>query len=91
MAKYNLGLNSRPRKERKAYVKKPYEQRGLWEREGRAVRGFWSNNTMDNVMQMTPEELDQVIDNYLEMFIKNQLKYNKRWNFPEAIAYKAVK
>lgn len=90
--KYDTGISSRPRSKRspKPYNKKPYDKRGLVERESRSVRGFWSNHTMDQIIQLSPEELEQVIDNYLEKFIAAQLKVNRHWNFPEAIDRKRI-
>jgi hypothetical protein len=37
---------------------------------------------MDQVMAMTPEELDQAIDKFIDDFAYRQTKNNKRWDFP---------
>lgn len=84
-AKYDTGYISKPRKKRKPkpYQKKPYEKRGLVERESRTVRGFWSNHIMEDIITLSLDELDQKIEIFLETFIANQLKVNKHWDFPD--------
>jgi len=75
----------------KPYNRKPYELRGRAGTEGAAVKSCWKEHTMDQVISMTPEQLDIEIENYLEEFIKRQYKHNKRWNFPETLDFRKIK
>lgn len=70
------------RSKRGPYNRRPIESRGVYGREPRVIKSFWTENTMDQVLIMTPEELDLAIDKYLEEFAKRQIKNDKRWNWP---------
>lgn len=75
----------RPRTKRpKPYKTKPMEMRGEQKNETRAIKSFWKEYTMDQVMVMSSEELDKAIDGYLEAFAARQIKQNKLWWYPES-------
>jgi len=67
---------------RAPYKTKPVEPRGFAGQEPRMIKSFWSTYTMDQVIAMTPEELDVAIDKYLDDFAHRQIKNDKRWNWP---------
>ena len=67
---------------RAPYNTKPVELRGFAGKEPRMVKSFWTTYNMDQVIAMTPEELDIAIDKYLEDFAYRQIKNDKRWNWP---------
>jgi len=70
------------RGKRGPYNKRAIEQRGVTEKEARVFKAFWTDYNMDQVMVMTPEELDQAIDKFLDIYSQRQIKNDKRWNFP---------
>ena len=70
------------RDKRGPYNRRPIEQRGFAGKESRVIKSFWTEYTMDQVLIMTPEELDLAIDKYLDGFAYRQIKNNKRWNWP---------
>jgi hypothetical protein len=67
---------------RAPYKYRTVEQRGVVGKEPRLYKGFWTVYNMDQVMTMTPEELDQAIDKFIDDFAYRQTKNNKRWDFP---------
>jgi hypothetical protein len=75
------GINL-PRTKREPYKKRPVDERGRVGKEPSAVKSFWADYNMDQVMAMTPEELDIAIDKSLEDFAARQLKANKKWDWP---------
>lgn len=64
------------------YNRRPVEQRGIVGKEPRVYKSFWTEYTMDQVITMTPEELDLAIDTFLEGFAHRQIKNDKRWDWP---------
>lgn len=70
------------RNKRGPYNRKVIDQRGVRGREPRVIKSFWTENTMDQVITMTTEEIDQAIDKFLDGFAHRQIKNNKRWNWP---------
>lgn len=67
-----------------------YEKRGLT-RESPLFKDFWCNYTMDQVIAMTPEELDQAIDVSLDKYIARRIKQEKNWNFPDLTDFRKVR
>ncbi len=67
----------------KPYNIKPIESRGQAGKENALIKSFWKDYTMDQILVMTPEELDIAIDKSIEDFIQRQYKHNKRWDFPK--------
>lgn len=69
---------------RNPYNIKPLEQRGLKKAgsEPNVVKSFWKEHSMDQIEQMTDEEIIQAIDKYLDVFIDRQKKQNPTWDFP---------
>lgn len=80
--KFTASAPKEKRSKRGPYNRKPIESRGLYGREPRVIKSFWTENTMDQVLAMTQEELDLVIDKYLDEFANRQIKNDKRWNWP---------
>ena len=79
----------KPRTKRpKPYNRKKIETRGLQGKEKQSVKSFWREYTMDQVIIMTPEELDLAIDKYLDEFVERQIKNDRWWNFPDAIDFR---
>lgn len=76
-----LYKESRSKRE-KPYNYKKVEDRGLVGRENAVVKSFWKEYTMDQVLAMTPEQLDIEIDLSIDRFVERQFKWNKHWNFP---------
>lgn len=70
------------RGKRAPYNRKPVEPRGFVGKEPRVVKSFWATYTMDQVIAMTPEELDLAVDTFLDEFAYRQIKNDKRWNWP---------
>lgn len=67
---------------RAPYNRKPIEKRGMAGKEARVFKSFWTVFTMDQVIAMTPEELDSIIDTFLDTYAERQIKNDKRWNWP---------
>lgn len=76
----------KPRKKnvRAPYNYRPYEERGLIKAgtEPNVVKNFWKEYGMNQIEQMSDEELIEAIDKYLDQFIYRQLKVSKAWDFP---------
>ena len=70
------------RDKRGPYNRRPVEQRGFAGKEPRVIKSFWADYNMDQIINMTAEELDIAIDKYLEEFAYRQIKNNKRWDWP---------
>jgi len=77
-----------PRKRPEKYNIKPIEERGITAVENRPIKAFWKEHSMDEVITMTPEELDKEIDASLERFRERQLMWNKNWHWPDQPKYK---
>ncbi len=76
-----------PRPGSKPRVRKPYnmrtvEERGITYKEPILIKSFWKDYTMDQVLNMTDEELIQAIDKFIDEFAARQIKNDKTWDFP---------
>jgi hypothetical protein len=71
-------------------VSKP-EQRGRVSGEPVIYNSFWKKHTMDEIMALSPAELDKVINDFLDDFIAKAKKRNPRWSFPDKIVTKLVR
>jgi hypothetical protein len=80
---------SKPRV-RKEYNLKAVEPRGITYREPWIIKSFWKEYGMNQIEQMSDEELSQAIDKFLEEFIYRQKKQKKDWDFPIRAEYLAI-
>lgn len=64
------------------YNIRPVEERGKKGPEPLVIKAFWKDYSMDQILNMTDEELIQAIDKSLDDFQARQLKYNKGWDWP---------
>lgn len=86
------GTRSRKRGPRGPYKKlNPLEERGKQPKEYNVHKAFWRRNTMDQVIELSGEELDQVIDAFFVEYEKVQQKSNKHWWYPEVIRMKDMR
>ena len=58
------------------------ETRGITYKEPAFIGSFWRDHTMDQIQNMTDEELIQTIDKFLDRLIERAIKNDKNWNFP---------
>jgi hypothetical protein len=58
------------------------ELRGKVDKENAPLKSFWSFHKMDQVMQLTHKELDNLINSWIEIYQENQMKRNKGWWYP---------
>lgn len=72
-----------PKKEpiRKNKVR-PLETRGKTYAEPAIIGSFWRDHTMDQILNMSDEELMQAIDKHLDGLIARAIKNDKKWDFP---------
>lgn len=75
---------------RNPYNKKTVEPRGMTTKEPILIKSFWQNHTMDNVTEMTDEELSQAIEKFLKEYISRQIRQDKDWDFPIKSEYLKV-
>lgn len=80
---------SKPRV-RGEYNLKAVEPRGITYKEPLMIKSFWKSHSMDQVQNMTDEELDKAIDKFMDGFIYRQTKGNKDWDFPIKAEYLAI-
>lgn len=80
---------SKPRV-RKEYNLKAVEPRGITYKEPLIIKSFWKEYGMNQIEQMSDEELSQAIDKFLEGFIYRQKKMKKDWDFPIRPEYLAI-
>lgn len=52
-------------------------------KENAAIKSFWTKYKMEDIIQLTPEEIDNKIDIWIEEFEAAQLKRNKFWRWPD--------
>lgn len=71
----------------KKYKVKNLETRGITYKEPSMINSFWRNHTMDQVQDMTDEELIQAIDKFLDQLIARAIKNDRQWSFPVLDAY----
>ena len=63
------------------------ETRGITYKEPAFIGSFWRDHTMDQIQNMSDEEVMQTIDIFLDKLIGRALKNDKNWNFPILDAY----
>ena len=72
------------RSKRAPYKRKQVDTSGKTGPEYIVQKSFWTENKMTDIITLSSEELDLLIDNFLEAFVTRQIKGNKYWNFPDA-------
>jgi hypothetical protein len=81
-------MAGRPRKPRKDSGTKrgsynvKVDTTGKTVKENAALKSFWSNHKMEDIIQLSTKELDKVISKWIENFQDSQLKRNKSWWYP---------
>ena len=73
-----MARTSRPRN-----YKSTYDQTGKVDKENFAIKAFWRQNKMEDVIQLTQEEIDIKIDEALEVYAKIQMADNVNWWYPD--------
>jgi hypothetical protein len=77
--------NTKPRidigAKRGAYVLKE-DKTGRTIKENPALKGFWSTHKVEDIMSLSPKELDKIIDEWLVNYEASQLKRNSSWWYP---------
>lgn len=58
------------------------ELRGKTYKEPAMIGSFWRDHTMDQILNMTDEEIMDVIDKHLDGMIARAIKNDKKWDFP---------
>jgi hypothetical protein len=66
---------------RGSYVVK-HDPSGKTFKENAALKGFWTDNKMVDIIQLSSEELDKLIDNWLIEYQTRQMKRNSSWWYP---------
>lgn len=74
----DINSNHRPRK-----YKSNYDETGKKAKENIVLRSFWRENKMADIIKLTVEELDKVIDSMLANYQDRQLKNDPNWWYPE--------
>lgn len=72
-------------KKRGKYKTNPIEKRGIQKKEARVMKSFWKNHNMDDIMQMTDEELSLTVDKFMDKYVEIQISRDPMWHFPEAL------
>lgn len=60
-----------------------YDETGKTTKENIALRTFWREHKVKDIIKLTPDELDKVIDNMLESYQEKQRKKDPNWWYPE--------
>jgi hypothetical protein len=68
-------------KKRENYTLKQ-DKRGKTVKENAALKGFWSDNKMEDVMLLSSTELDKLIDEWIIDYQARQLKRDQFWWYP---------
>jgi len=58
------------------------DKRGKTVKENAALKGFWTDNKMEDVMLLSSRELDKLIDQWLIDYQARQLKRDQFWWYP---------
>ena len=66
---------------------KTIEPRGKTSKEPAFIGSFWRNHTMDQIQDMTDEEVMETIDIFLDAMIARAIRNDRLWNFPVLDAY----
>lgn len=73
----DVNKSHRPRK-----YNSSYDESGKTGKENAVQRTFWRENKLEDIIKLTPKELDKVIDNMLESYKDKQRKKDPNWWFP---------
>lgn len=60
-----------------------YDETGRVGKENFAIKAFWRDNKMEDIIQLTPEERDAKIEESLTKYAETQLADNFNWWYPE--------
>jgi len=58
------------------------DKRGKTVKENAALKGFWSDNKMEDIILLSSKELDKLIDKWLIEYQARQIKRDQFWWFP---------
>ena len=61
---------------------RPLETRGKTYKEPAMIGSFWRDYTMDQILNMTDEEVMEAINTHLDNMIARAIKNDKMWDFP---------
>ena len=75
------GTEKVTRKPRGSY-KSNQDKTGKTVKENPALKGFWIEHKVADMMLLTSKELDKVIDEWLERYQSSQLKRDMFWWYP---------
>lgn len=67
---------------RRKYDIKLIDTAGKAGKEPKLISSFWRKNRVADVMTLSQEELDTIIDKYLDDYAANMIKRNKHWWYP---------
>lgn len=62
--------------------RKTMDTTGKTSAESRPMMTFWSKYKVDDIMQMSQSELDEIIDTFLNEYAADKIKKDKSWWFP---------
>ena len=68
-----------------------YDDTGKTSRENKALKSFWCTNKVADMMELSPEELDAKIDQWMAEYEARQIKRVKGWWYPELYYEKTPK
>jgi len=68
-------------KKRESYTLKQ-DKRGKTVKENAALKGFWSDHKMKDIMLLTSTELDKLINEWLIEYEARQIKRDNFWWYP---------
>jgi hypothetical protein len=63
------------------------ETRGISYKEPVLIGSFWRDHTMDQIENMTDEEVNQTIETFLDKMIARAIKNDRLWSFPITDSY----
>jgi hypothetical protein len=63
------------------------ETRGISYKEPVLIGSFWRDHTMDQIQDMTDEEVNQTIETFLDKMIARAIKNDRLWSFPITDSY----
>lgn len=78
-----------PQGERMAKGAKPrkynstYDDTGKVGKENTAIKAFWRDNKMEDILKLTVEEIDAKIEEALTKYAQTQLADNFNWWYPD--------
>lgn len=58
------------------------DTRGKTHKENHLIKGFWSVHKMEDMIQLTPEQISAEIALWIEEFEETQRKRNMGWQWP---------